>query len=385
MAALIPGAPINIGKTAATSDGSAPLLDSNQLELIVGAAEYWRLYLFAPASSVIYLTQQARRTSRGSCCRPASRRSLTTGARISSYCRWSTATMPARKSSSRSRHWCRGEQHRPGNSDHHPAEASAGPEASAGRRASRAAEAEGPPPCWLASGVTSGSPPRRAGARPDTSGPTGRRTGTRSKQAGYVLAVLKASEGATVTDKSFHRSYDGPAAPACSSRRTTSRARISARLAGRTCGRGRMEDAGDEAAQFLKALAGRKMSRVEFAGGAHADVWLDWEKIGTNLPLDVGAEWVLTWVRLVEAAGYAVGIYSGVNTWSRTVGPQQTARKRFDGTLRPWWVPSYSDTRTPTSAFPKRSGRGRCGSTPTRARCRGSAAMSTSTSSWGAP
>lgn len=59
MAALIPGAPINIGKTAATSDGSAPLLDSNQLELIVGAAEYWRLYLFAPASSVIYLTQQS--------------------------------------------------------------------------------------------------------------------------------------------------------------------------------------------------------------------------------------------------------------------------------------------------------------------------------------
>lgn len=187
----------------------------------------------------------------------------------------------------------------------------------------------------------------------DTSGHQGAPDWHAVKRAGYVLAVLKASEGATVTDKSFHRSYDEARGAGLFVQAYHFARADLGKARGSNLRAWAQEDAGDEAAQFLKALAGRKMSRVEFAGGAHADVWLDWEKIGTNLPLDVGAEWVLTWVRLVEAAGYAVGIYSGVNTWSRTVGPQQTARKRFDGTLRPWWVPSYSDTKDPDIRVPE--------------------------------
>lgn len=159
---------------------------------------------------------------------------------------------------------------------------------------------------------------------------------------GFVgLAILKATEGATVSDIRFdegRHKLDELGFPwqAYHFARADLGAKRGADLAAWA-----KADAAEEAEAFVRRLEGApKPSRIRAVGGRTADVWLDWEKRNTGLPPMVGAMWVRAWVAIVEAAGYHVGFYGGVATWAHTVDSDDFA-KRSDGTRRAWWVPAY--------------------------------------------
>lgn len=153
-----------------------------------------------------------------------------------------------------------------------------------------------------------------------------------------TLAIIKATEGATVTDVNLARNaHKAAAAGLPVSYYHFGRPDLGEPLP--------LADARQEAAYFLTTIAGLPMpAELTFASGRTAAVWLDLEKpIARWAEID-GLRWVREFLNVVEKQ-YPVGLYTSRAWLEAEVTPDPDSMTnllvRPDGTKRALWIAKY--------------------------------------------